>query len=103
MIFGKIDSYIRIIEDQQTENVPKHLLSYSSIALAEYKEYLNYYNSWEQSGEPSPKTTISFNLLPKVDNKHDKPILLNGNSNLSTISELLNRSSDVLSIIGRYD
>ena len=95
MIFGKIDSFIRIIEDQ-SESIPKQYLGYCSIALTEYKAYLNYYNSWEISGEKLPKSIVPVNSLPKVEKKNDQ-ILLVGNSNsVSTISELANNSSDAL-------
>jgi adenine-specific DNA methylase len=70
LVYGKIESYLRIIEDQLTDKTlqryPEHLEVYARIALKEYACYMNMYSKWEREGGDVPR-------LVSLSNYKDTP------------------------------
>jgi len=71
VIYSKIESYIRMLEDQlrhdlkrQHQDFPKELEVYSSRALEEYRAYTKLYLHWERSGARKAPKLIPYGLLP---------------------------------------
>jgi len=65
LIYGKIESYLRILEDQLTDKTlqryPAHLEVYAKLALTEYKSYMNMYTKWEREGGEIPRLVTLSN------------------------------------------
>ena len=63
IIFGKIESYVRMLEDQlndaENEKYEKHLGVYVPKSLNEYKCYLSMYYRWEKENNPKPPSQVA--------------------------------------------